>query len=94
MRDGSSEFFLWKREEFILNFLKKILFCSACLLFALSSGCSPSGHFHIKNLSYERIFDKLISLQDTMALIVSSRTGRIIKEAVLFTGVAFLPIGL
>jgi len=47
----------------------------------------------IKNLSYERIFGKLISLQDTMAMIISSRTGRIIKEAVLFTGMAFLPIG-
>jgi hypothetical protein len=48
----------------------------------------------VKNLSYERIFGKLISLQDTMALIVSNRTGRIIKEVVLFTGMAFLPIGL
>ncbi len=48
----------------------------------------------VKNLSYERIFGKLISLQDTMALIVSRKTGRIIKEVVLFTGMAFLPIGL
>jgi hypothetical protein len=48
----------------------------------------------VKNLSYERLFGKLISLQDTMALIVSNRTGRIIKEAVLFAGMAFLPIGL
>ena len=48
----------------------------------------------VKNLSYERIFGKLISLQDTMALIVSSRTGRIIKEVAWFTGMAFLPIGL
>ena len=48
----------------------------------------------VKNLSYERIFGKIISLQDTMALIVSNRTGRIIKEVVLFTGMAFLPIGL
>ena len=48
----------------------------------------------IQNLSYERIFGKLISLQDTMALIVSRKTGRIIKEVVIFTGMAFLPIGL
>ncbi len=48
----------------------------------------------IKNLSYERLFGKLISLQDTMALIVSQRTGRLIKEAVHMTGMAFLPIGL
>ncbi|NOX35825.1 MAG: hypothetical protein GXP56_19205 [Deltaproteobacteria bacterium] len=48
----------------------------------------------IKNLSFERIFGKLISLQDTMALIISNRTGRVIKEAVQIAGMAFLPIGL
>lgn len=47
----------------------------------------------IKNLSYERLFGKLISLQDTMALIVSDRTGRIINKAVQMAGMAFLPIG-
>ncbi len=47
----------------------------------------------IENLSFERIFGKLISLQDTMALIVSSRTGRMITEAVRMTGMVFLPIG-
>jgi hypothetical protein len=47
----------------------------------------------IKNISYERLFGKLISLQDTMAVIVSNRTGRMIKEAVQITGMAFLPIG-
>jgi len=48
----------------------------------------------IKNLSYERLFGKLISLQDTMAKIVSNRTGRIIKEVVQFAGKSFLPIGI
>jgi len=48
----------------------------------------------VQNLSYERIFGKLISLQDTMALIVSNRTGRMIKEVVQFAGMAFLPIGI
>ncbi len=48
----------------------------------------------IKNLSYERIFGKLISLQDTMALIVSDRTGRIIKKTAQIVGMAFLPIGI
>lgn len=48
----------------------------------------------IKNLSYERVFGKLISLQDTMALIVSNRTGRIIKEVVQIAGMTFLPIGI
>ena len=48
----------------------------------------------VRNLSYERIFGKLISLQDTMALVVSNRTGRMIKEAVQIAGMAFLPIGI
>lgn len=46
----------------------------------------------VKNLSYERIFGKLISLQDTMALIVSRRSGRMIKQAVSIAGMAFFPI--
>lgn len=48
----------------------------------------------IKNLSYERIFGKLISLQDTMALVVANRSGRMIKEVVHIAGMAFLPIGI
>ena len=48
----------------------------------------------VKNLSYERIFGKIISLQDTMALIVSGRTERIIKKTVQIVGMAFLPIGI
>lgn len=47
----------------------------------------------VENLSYERIFGKLISLQDTMAQIISNRTGRIIKEVAQVAGMAFLPIG-
>jgi len=47
----------------------------------------------IENLSFERIFGKLISLQDTMALIVSSRTGRLITEVFHIAGMAFFPIG-
>lgn len=48
----------------------------------------------IKNLSFERIFGKLISLQDTLAQIVSNRTGRVIKQVVQIAGMAFLPIGI
>jgi len=48
----------------------------------------------VQNLSYERIFGKILSLQDTMALIVSNRSGRIIKEVVQIAGMAFLPIGI
>jgi hypothetical protein len=47
----------------------------------------------IKNLSFERLFGKLISLQDTMALIVSKRTRRVIKKVIQFVGMAFLPVG-
>lgn len=48
----------------------------------------------VKNLSYERMFGKMISLQDTMARIISSRSGRIINKVIQTVGVAFLPIGL
>jgi len=44
------------------------------------------------NISYERIFGKLIAHQDTMAQIISRRTNRIIKEVVQMAGMAFLPI--
>lgn len=46
------------------------------------------------NLSYERIFGKLISTQDTMAKIIATRTGRAVKEVVRIAGMAFLPIGI
>jgi hypothetical protein len=48
----------------------------------------------VENLSFERIFGKLISLQDTMALIVATRTGRIIKQTLQIAGMAFFPIGI
>jgi len=58
-------------------------------LFLITNVCGGP----VENLSFERIFGKLISLQDTMALIVATRTGRMITEAVYFTGMAFFPIG-
>ncbi|CCK81154.1 hypothetical protein [Desulfobacula toluolica] len=48
----------------------------------------------VKNLSYERIFGKLISLQDTMALIVAGRSGRVIKEVIQIAGMTFFPISI
>lgn len=45
------------------------------------------------NLSFERLFGKLISLQDTMAVIISGRTNRMIREVVLIAGMTFLPVG-
>ncbi len=49
----------------------------------------------VENLSFERIFGKLVSLQDTMALIVSSKSGRMITRAVHTAAtMAFLPVGI
>ena len=48
----------------------------------------------VKNLSFERIFGKLIALQDTMALVVSNRTGRLITKVVhTAASMTFFPIG-
>ncbi len=49
----------------------------------------------VRNLSFERLFGKLISLQDTMARIVASQTGRMITRTVhQAAGMVFLPIRL
>ncbi|MCG8616362.1 MAG: hypothetical protein MI802_09115 [Desulfobacterales bacterium] len=49
----------------------------------------------VQNLSFERLFGKLISLQDTMALVVAGRGDRFIKEAVhMAAGMAFFPVGI
>lgn len=48
----------------------------------------------IPNLSFERLFGKLISLQDTMARMEATRNGRMITRTVHQTaGMMFLPIG-
>ncbi len=48
----------------------------------------------IPNLSFERLFGKLISLQDTMARLEATRNGRMITRTVHQTaGMIFLPIG-
>ena len=48
----------------------------------------------LQNLSYERIFGKLISLQDTMSLIIATRGDRLVTKVVHTAGMAFLPVGL
>ncbi len=48
----------------------------------------------VKNLSFERLFGKLISLTDTMAKIVSTQGDRNIKQVVHMAGMTFLPVGL
>ena len=45
------------------------------------------------NLSYERLFGKLIALQDTMAVIMEEKTQRVIKKVLQRMATAiFLPI--
>ncbi|HKK99845.1 MAG TPA: hypothetical protein VJ943_06310 [Desulfotignum sp.] len=49
----------------------------------------------VQNLSFERLFGKLISLQDTMSRIVASRGGRMVTKTVhQVAGMVFLPINL
>lgn len=58
--------------------------------YILSNSISASG---IRNLSYERIFGKLIGLQDMMALLIADRTNRTITRVVQSAAsMTFLPI--
>lgn len=96
-----------KCQMFILDYLdQQNLYNSArnieILIWRLNERRQPNGNRFLLtnsmdgediNLSYERLFGKLISLQDTMALIVSKRTNRVIKRATQFVGMSFLPVG-
>ncbi|MDO6562682.1 hypothetical protein Q4488_04730 [Amphritea sp. 1_MG-2023] len=58
--------------------------------YILSNGISATG---IRNLSYERLFGKLISLQDMMALLIADTTNRNITRVVQSAAsMTFLPI--
>ncbi len=95
-----------KCDLFMLDFLDaQNLYNSArnieILVWRLKTRYKPDGSLYfatntcdgpVQNLSFERLFGKLISLQDTMALIVAGRGDRLIKEAVHM--VAFLPVGI
>ena len=60
-------------------------------LFLLTNGVDGN----ISNLSFERIFGKMIAIQDMMASVVSGRTNRTINNVVKsVTSASFLPIGL
>ena len=49
----------------------------------------------VQNLSCERLFGKVIALQDSMALIVAGRLGRVLSEFVrVAAGMVFFPIPL
>ena len=96
-----------KCEQFILDYLdQQSLYNSArnieILVWQLKERRKPNGELFLLtnsleadeiNLSYERLFGKLISLQDTMALIVAKRTERVIKKVVHIMGMSFLPVG-
>lgn len=96
-------------ELFIMDFLDpQSLYNSArnieILVWRLSNQRDPDGNLFletnqcggpIRNLSFERLFGKLISLQDTMARLEASRNGRLITRTVHQTaGMVFLPVGL
>jgi len=95
-----------KCDLFIMDFLDaQNLYNSArnieILVWRLKTRHTPDGNLYlttntcegpVQNLSFERLFGKLISLQDTMALIVAGRRGRLLKEVLHITGMAFLPI--
>lgn len=58
-------------------------------LFLISNSFSGK----VKNLSFERLFGKLIAQQDTLALIISEKNNRNIKRIVqTFASAVFLPI--
>ena len=49
----------------------------------------------VKNMSFERLFGKIISLQDTMAAIVSTQSGRLITKTVHTAAtMTFIPMGI
>lgn len=48
----------------------------------------------VVNLSFERLFGKLISLQDTLAVITAEKQQRAIKKAIQITGMTFIKIPL
>jgi len=59
-------------------------------LFLLTNGVSETG---VSNLSFERIFGKLIAHQDLMAKIVANKTNRTISNVVVgFASTTLLPI--
>jgi hypothetical protein len=96
-------------ELFIVDFLNpQDLYNSArnieILVWRLSNKRDPDGNLFletnqcggpVQNLSFERIFGKLIALQDTMARLEASRNRRIITRTVQQTAsMVFLPVGL
>jgi hypothetical protein len=60
-------------------------------LLLATNQCGPP----VQNLSFERLFGKLISLQDTMARMVASKNGRMVTKTVhQAAGMVLLPVNL
>lgn len=96
-------------ELFIMDFLNaQDLYNSArnieILVWRLSNKKDANGNLYletnqcggpVQNLSFERLFGKLIALQDTMARLEASRNSRMITRTVHQTAsMVFLPVGL
>ena len=47
----------------------------------------------IQNLSFERLFGKMIAIQDMMARIMADRTNRLINKVAITAASSFLPVG-
>jgi len=72
------------------------------LVWRLKTRCKETGkpllitnetHGEIENLSFERLFGKMIAIQDMMALIVADQSNRIITKVIHTAGMFFLPVG-
>lgn len=96
----------WKEEQFMLDSLDaQKLFNSArnieVMAWQLSNSKGWKGDLLLlsnsrpgeeENLSYERLFGKMIAIQDMMAFVVADKWDRSINHA--FLNVVFLPMGL
>jgi len=103
------ESYAFNCELFIMDFLNpQDLYNSArnieTLVWRLSNKTDEAGNLFletnqcggpVQNLSFERLFGKLIALQDTMASLEASRNSRMITRTVhQAASMVFLPVGL
>lgn len=99
----------WKDEQFLFDSLdQQLLFDSArnieVLAWRLSNSRGPDGELlllsnsrpgEVENLSYERLFGKMIAIQDMLAFVIAGKWGRTINQAVFGAArLAFIPMGV
>ena len=72
------------------------------LVWRLSSRRMPTGRAYlltnaidgeVQNLSFERLFGKMIAMQDMMARIMADKTNRLVTKVATTAASAFLPVG-